>query len=96
MTSVVTVGRGNSAVYDKTSDVVYSPDTRANKAGIVGFRLPATPSPWLSALIALWPFAALLAVFGLFFSFLARSADPARRREAQRSGPDKKESPLTG
>jgi DNA-binding beta-propeller fold protein YncE len=81
ISSVVTGGAGNSAAYDETNDLVYTPDTRLKRAGIASFRVPATVPLWLSALTTIGPYAGVLAVLGLFVYILARSADPLRRRE---------------
>jgi hypothetical protein len=94
ITSVATPGRGNSAVYDETNNVVYTPDTRLNRAGVASFRVPATQPALVSFLTTMGLVVAGLAVLGLFFYFLARSADPARRRvEAPKASPPVASSP---
>jgi hypothetical protein len=80
--SVSTNAHGNSAAYDETNNVVYTPDLLPDKAGVASFRLPDKPQllpPWLSTLTTYGLYAALLVGFGLFFLFISRSADPARR-----------------
>jgi hypothetical protein len=80
--SVVTDAHGNSAAYDETNNIVYTPDTRPDRAGVASFTLPDKPlllPSWLSTLSTVGFYAAVLVVFGLLFFFLIRSADPARR-----------------
>jgi len=77
--SVTTGADGNSAAYDETHGLVYTPDTRANQSGVASFVLPAAPPRWLSTLTTFGPYVALVAAFLLLFIFIARSADPARR-----------------
>jgi YVTN family beta-propeller protein len=80
--SVVTGAQGNSAAYDETNHVVYTPDLRPDKAGVASFQLPDKPvflPSWLSMLTAIGLIAGLVLVFGLLFLFVSRSADPARR-----------------
>ena len=84
--SAATAGRGNSAAYDETNDVIYTPDTRLGSAGIASFSLSASQTP-LSYLPSLSFFAVLLAVVGLLFYFVGRSADPVRRLEAEPKAP---------
>jgi hypothetical protein len=81
VSSVATRAHGKSAAYDETNDAVYTPDAHPNGAGIAGFHLPATPPAWLTVATAIAPFAIALAVLGLLGYVVARSADPARRRE---------------
>jgi DNA-binding beta-propeller fold protein YncE len=78
ISSAVTNISGNSAAYDETNKVVYTPDIQANKAGLAVFAMPVPTSGW-PALLDAWPYAALLVVFGLVFFFIMRSADPIRR-----------------
>jgi streptogramin lyase len=80
--SVSTDAHGNSAAYDETNNVVYTPNLLPNKAGVSSFALPDKPQvspPWLSTLTTFGFLAALIIGFGLFFVFISRSADPARR-----------------
>lgn len=79
--SVDTGAGGNSAAYDETNGIVYTPDTRPGKAGIAGFGLPSG-QPTLSASPAdLAYFGALLAVAALAMFVVGRQADPVRRQE---------------
>jgi hypothetical protein len=81
LSSVQTDGSGNSAAYDETNKIVYTPDTRPKTVGLSSFRMPdAQPLPQLLAfLAATWPYAVVLAMAALLIYFLARSADPIRR-----------------
>lgn len=79
MTSVVTSGGGNSAAYDETNHVVYTPDIRPNKAGLTSFQLPATDQISPSVISSLGILAVVMLVVGLFLFVVARSADPTRR-----------------
>ena len=80
--SVSTNAHGNSAAYDETNNVVYTPDLLPDKAGVASFQLPEKPQvfpAWLSILTTYGFYAALVVGFGLFLLFISRSADPARR-----------------
>lgn len=80
--SVSTDAHGNSATYDETNNVVYTPNLLPDKAGVSSFALPDKPQilpPWLSILTTYGFYAALIVGFGLFLLFISRSADPARR-----------------
>jgi streptogramin lyase len=80
--SVSTDAHGNSAAYDEANNVVYTPNLLPDKAGVSSFKLPDRPQlppPWLSTLTTFGFYAALIVGFGLFFLFISRSADPARR-----------------
>ena len=80
--SVATGAHGNSAAYDETNNVVYTPDTRPYTAGVASFTLPDKPlllPQWVSTVATAGFYVAVLAAFGLLFLFIARSADPARR-----------------
>ena len=79
ISSAVTNISGNSAVYDETNRVVYTPDVKAKKASLAGFAIPVPPSGWLAFLSVAWPYALILVVGLLLFTFLMRSADPIRR-----------------
>lgn len=80
ITSVVTSGGGNSAAYDQTNEIIYTPDTRLNKAGLTSFRLPPSGQVSPSFVMSLVVLGILAAVIGLVLFLLARSADPIRRR----------------
>jgi sugar lactone lactonase YvrE len=80
ITSVVTSGGGNSAAYDETNGIVYTPDTRINKAGLNSFRLPASDQLSTSFVMSLVMLGIFAAFIGLVLILLARSADPIRRR----------------
>jgi DNA-binding beta-propeller fold protein YncE len=77
--SVATSGGGNSASYDEANDVVYTPDTRPNNAGLTSFRQPVPDQLPTSILSALGILAIVIVGAGLFFFVVARSADPIRR-----------------
>ncbi len=81
LASIAAPGSGNSATLDEANDVVYSPDTRANKSGIAGTARPKSlegPTP-----VSIAIYAAIAIVFGLVFLFVMRSGDPVRRRASQ-------------
>jgi DNA-binding beta-propeller fold protein YncE len=81
-TSVVTDAHGNSATYDETNGIVYTPDERPKKPGVASFKLPDKPlilPQWLSTTLTYGMYAGVLAVFAFLFFFVSRSADPARR-----------------
>jgi hypothetical protein len=79
--SVPTGSHGNSAAYDETNDMVYTPDSRPNTVGIASFRPPATTPSWESSLLTIGPFAvALAALVILMFVAVGRNADPIRRK----------------
>ena len=82
ITTVATSVRGKSATYDETNGIVYTPDERPSKAGIASFRLPAAQPAWLLPLITVGPFLLLFVVVAPLIFLVARSADPARRRES--------------
>ena len=80
--SVVTDAHGNSAAYDETNGIVYTPDERTKNPGVAGFRLPDKPvilPHWLSALITIGTYVGIFGALALLFLFVTRSADPARR-----------------
>jgi DNA-binding beta-propeller fold protein YncE len=82
ISSAVTNISGNSAAYDETNKVVYTPNILPKSASIASFAMPVPPRPlpgWLALLATVWPYALVIAFLGLLFAFLARSADPARR-----------------
>lgn len=80
--SAVTNISGNSAAYDETNKVIYTPNILPKNASIASFAMPVPPKPlpgWLAFLSTVWPWAVLVVVMGLLFTFLARSADPVGR-----------------
>lgn len=79
ISSAVTKISGNSAVYDETNKLVYTPEVKANRASLAGFEMPVPPSGWLGFVTAAWPYALIMVVAVLLFGFLMRSADPIRR-----------------
>ncbi len=82
ISSAVTNISGNSAAYDETNKIVYTPNTTAKNASIASFAMPVPPKPlpgWLAFLANVWPLAVLIAVLGLLFTVVGRSADPVRR-----------------
>jgi DNA-binding beta-propeller fold protein YncE len=96
-TSVDTGAHGNSATFDETNNIVYTPDTGPKSPGVASFRLPDKPlilPPWVSTLTTIGMVAALVGVFGLLFFFVMRSADPARRPIPKPKPEPAAESPL--
>jgi len=81
ITTVVTGAGGKSAAYDEAGDIVYTPDTRPNKAGLASFKMPAGGPGEMPPLSTLIPFGVLLAVIVFFFAIVGRNADPIRRPE---------------
>lgn len=79
ISSAVTNISGNSAAYDETNKVVYTPNVEAKKASLAGFPIPVPPAGWLAFVNTAWPFAVLLVGAVLLFVFIMRSADPIRR-----------------
>ena len=79
VSSAVTNISGNSAAYDETNNVVYTPNVEPKRAGVAGFAMPVPLTGWLAFLNAAWPYAAIVLGFLLLFAFLMRSADPIRR-----------------
>jgi DNA-binding beta-propeller fold protein YncE len=82
ISSAVTKISGNSAAYDETNMVVYTPNILPKNASIASFAMPVPPKPlpgWLAFVATVWPWAVLVAILGLLFTFLGRSADPVRR-----------------
>jgi hypothetical protein len=81
ISSVTTGSKGNSAAYDETNDMVYTPDSRPNTVGIASFRPPATAPGWETSLVTIGPFAlGLVALVLLVFVTVGRNADPIRRQ----------------
>lgn len=78
--SVKTGGFGNSATYDETNGMVYSPDGMRGRAGIDGFKMPSgeiwivdiSPATWAAVAILLAAFVAIMFILG-------RLADPIHR-----------------
>ena len=79
ISSAVTNISGNSATYDETNRVVYTPDVQAKKATLAGFAMPVPPSGWLAFLSVAWPYALVVLAGVVLFGFVMRAADPARR-----------------
>jgi DNA-binding beta-propeller fold protein YncE len=79
ISSAVTNISGNSAAYDETNKVVYTPNVGPTRASLAGFAMPEPLTGWLAFLNAAWPYAAVILGFLLLFAFLMRSADPIRR-----------------
>ena len=79
--TVVTGAGGKSAAYDEANDIVYTPDTRPNKAGLASFKMPAGGPGELPPLSTLIPFGVLLAGLVILFVIVGRNADPIRRPE---------------
>jgi len=89
--SVPTGSHGNSAAYDETNGIVYTPDSRPNTVGIASFRPPTTTSSWETSLLTIGPFALGLAVLVLLvFVTVGRSADPVRRQAFALEQPGKR------
>jgi hypothetical protein len=79
ISSAVTNISGNSAAYDETNKVVYTPNIEPARASLAGFPMPVPLTGWLAFANAAWPYAAIVLGFLLLFVFLMRSADPIRR-----------------
>ncbi|MGH7764444.1 MAG: YncE family protein [Candidatus Dormibacteraceae bacterium] len=79
VSTVVTGAGGNSAAYDETHGVVYTPDDRPNRAGLASFQPPSADQALTAALPSLIPIGVLLLAVGLFLVIIARQADPIRR-----------------
>jgi DNA-binding beta-propeller fold protein YncE len=79
ISSAVTNISGNSAAYDETNKVVYTPNVQAKKATLAAFAMPVPPSGFLAFLSIAWPYALVVLAGLLLFGFVMRSADPARR-----------------
>lgn len=79
VTSVNTGAGGNSAAYDESNGVVYTPDTRAGKAGLAGFKLPSGEPSFSVSPLAVAELAGVLAVIMLIMFVVGRLADPVRR-----------------
>jgi DNA-binding beta-propeller fold protein YncE len=81
VSTVVTGAGGKSVAYDEANDVVYTPDTRPNKAGVASFKMPAGGPGALPPLTTFIPIGVLVVGIVLFFVILGRNADPIRRPE---------------
>jgi len=79
VSTVVTNAGGNSAAYDETNGVIYTPDIRPNRVGLASFQPPSPDQTLASALPSLAPFLGALGVIALFIILVARGADPIRR-----------------
>jgi DNA-binding beta-propeller fold protein YncE len=79
ISSAVTNISGNSAAYDETNKVVYTPNVQAKKATLAAFAMPVPPSGFLAFLSIAWPYTLVVLAGLLLFGFVMRSADPARR-----------------
>ena len=79
ISSAVTNISGNSAAYDETNKVVYTPDIEPGRASLAGFAMPVPLTGWLAFANVVWPYAAIVLGFVLLFAFLIRMADPIRR-----------------
>ena len=77
--TVVTKAGGNSAAYDETNGVVYTPDVRSGRVGLASFQPPTPDQALASALPSLAPFLGVLAVVALLIVLIGRGADPIRR-----------------
>ncbi|HVC75974.1 MAG TPA: PQQ-binding-like beta-propeller repeat protein [Candidatus Micrarchaeaceae archaeon] len=79
ISSAVTNISGNSAAYDETNNVVYTPDIEPARASLASFAMPAPLTGWLASANVAWPYAAIVLGILLLFAFLIRMADPMRR-----------------
>lgn len=79
ISSAVTNVSGNSAAYDETNHVVYTPNVEPTRARLAGFAMPVPLTGVPAFLNTAWPYAAVILGCLLLFAFLMRSADPIRR-----------------
>jgi DNA-binding beta-propeller fold protein YncE len=79
ISSAVTNISGNSAAYDETNKIVYTPDIQPARASLAGFAMPVPLTGWLAFANVAWPYAAIALGLVLLLAFLVRMADPARR-----------------
>jgi DNA-binding beta-propeller fold protein YncE len=82
ISSAVTNVSGNSATYDETNKVVYTPNVEPARARLAGFAMPVPLTGVPAFMNTAWPYAAIILGFLLLFAFLMRSADPIRRAAA--------------
>jgi DNA-binding beta-propeller fold protein YncE len=93
ISSAVTNISGNSAAYDETNKVVYTPNIEPARASLAGFPMPVPLTGWLAFVNVAWPYVAIALGFLLLFVFLMRSADPIRRPMPVAKRVSKKEAP---
>ncbi|HVH63216.1 MAG TPA: hypothetical protein VNA65_06410 [Candidatus Dormibacteraeota bacterium] len=81
---VTTGGFGNSAAYDETNDMVYTPDIRKGEVGVIGFKRP-TGDISLSSIppVAIASTAALFLAIVVIMFAIGRNGDPVRRPAPQ-------------
>ena len=79
ITSVTTAAGGNSAAYEESTGVVYTPDIRPGKAGLTSFKLPNGEPSFTVSNSAIAELAGVLAVIVLAMFVIGRLADPIRR-----------------
>lgn len=79
VTSVDTGSGGNSAVYDETNRIVYTPETRQGKAGLAGFDLPSGQPTLTASGTEIGLFASLVAAVAWVMFVVGRQADPIHR-----------------
>ena len=72
-------GHGNSAALDEQHGTVYTPDTRAGKAGLMAFDLPNGEPPISIDSSALVEIGAAIAVIVLVMLWIGRHSDPVNR-----------------
>jgi DNA-binding beta-propeller fold protein YncE len=75
--SIPAPGRGNSAAFDETNDIVYSPDTRLNQSGVAGTLRPTRLQEATPGSIAIY--GAMVMFIALLFWFVMRTGDPLHR-----------------
>jgi preprotein translocase subunit Sec61beta len=79
--TVPTRSKGNSAVLDEGSQVVYTPDTRAGTAGLVAFTLPSAEPPLTIDPTSLVELGVIVAVIIAAMFVVGRGGDPVNRPE---------------
>lgn len=79
ISSAVTNISGNSAAYDETNKVVYTPDIEPARASLASFAMPVPLTGWLAFANVAWPYAVIVLGVLLLLAFLIRMADPIRR-----------------
>jgi sugar lactone lactonase YvrE len=80
---VATTAAGKAAAYDETNNVVYTPDTRLNHAGLTSFRRPSSDDISPSFVMSMGTLVVFIAAVGFVLYLLARSADPIHRHMAE-------------